>query len=100
MNLISKTTYGEYLTVSAPIHKWEEILDTEFYEFEVQPNPVASEKEKIRTKIHRCMQYSLPKFLRGHVSAGTFLFVIITHTFMCACMYVCMYVCVYVCMYV
>ena len=84
MNLISKTIYGEYLTVSAPIHKWEEILDTEFYEFEVQPNSAVNfEKEqKIHTEIHRCMQYSLPKFLRGHVTAGIYVF------------YVWLYVCI------
>ena len=71
MHLISKTTFGEYLTVSAPIHKWEEVFDTEFYEFDVQPNPGHPQNDKkIQAKIHRCMKYSLPKFLRGHVSAG------------------------------
>eukprot|EP01036_Dinobryon_divergens_P026723 gene26723-35403_t len=70
MRLISKTTFGEYLTVSAPIHKWEEVFDTEFYEFDVQPTtPGNSKSEKIQAKIHRCMKYSIPKFLRGHVSA-------------------------------
>lgn len=69
MSLISETPNGEYITVSAPISKWEEVLNTEFFEFETETN-VDIGVNGGKSKLIRCLHYSLPKYLHGHVSAG------------------------------
>lgn len=66
IEVLSKTPFREYITVRAPISKWEEILNTEFHEFEV----VHADHAAATVKIHRALHYALPKYLRGHVSAG------------------------------
>ena len=71
MNLISESPRGEFFTISAPISKWEEVLNTEFFEFESESNSEAGpDQEKGKASIVRCLHYSLPKYLQGHVSAG------------------------------
>lgn len=70
MRIVSETPHGEYITVSAPISKWEEVLNTEFFEFEAEEKDASPGQQKVKTKLFRCLHYSLPKPLQGHVSAG------------------------------
>ena len=68
IEVVSKTTFVEYITVRAPISKWEEILNTEFFEFDL--NAKSAKGSNLPTKIHRCLKYSIPRYLRDHISAG------------------------------
>jgi len=55
------TVYEDYLTASAPIRVWEDILDTEFFELHYAP--------RREMPIVRCLQYTLPQELEGHVES-------------------------------
>eukprot|EP01038_Epipyxis_sp_PR26KG_P006001 gene6001-8263_t len=58
--LVEQSLYGDYLTATAPIGKWETVLNAEFYSFEI------SSSHGIQT-FHRALHYSLPLELIDHV---------------------------------
>lgn len=58
---ISASKYGDYVFADAPIHKWEQIFDSHFFEFEHKSKPGA--------KFARSFQYSIPECLWEHVEA-------------------------------
>ena len=62
--VIAETLSGEYLTARASIRVWEELLDTEFYEFHYRESDSASTK-----KIVRAETYSVPISLNNHVAS-------------------------------
>lgn len=61
ISVIHCTVYDDYITAEATVDKLEQILHTEFYEFEHKIRP--------GEKFIRSMEYSLPDFLVEHVSA-------------------------------
>jgi subtilase family serine protease len=60
-----KSQRGEYIKATAPLSMWENMLATEFYEWE---DTHQSHKERPITH-HRAEHYSLPDHLQKHVSA-------------------------------
>merc|ERR1712166_1200428 len=59
-NVTSITSRGEYISASAPLAVWSQLLDTEFYTV----THVASSD-----RINRCNAYSLPHFIAQHVQS-------------------------------
>merc|ERR1712166_483128 len=59
-NVTSITSRGEYISASAPLAVWSQLLDTEFYTV----THVASSD-----RINRCSDYSLPHFIAQHVQS-------------------------------
>lgn len=60
VTIIKQTTYGEYITVSAPISTWETMFNTEFFQYKQNKNDI---------KYLRAKEYSLPTELHSHVSS-------------------------------
>jgi tripeptidyl-peptidase I len=85
MNITYTSKRFEYLKATAPLVKWEEVLNTEFYEFrsqsqsrplhghphmEASPSPHAfSDSPKAVASVPRARAYSVPARLRGHIHA-------------------------------
>jgi tripeptidyl-peptidase I len=62
-NILSETSYGEYITANARIDVWEKLLKAEFYSFQqIQRNGHVSE-------IVRTERYWIPKVLDSHVES-------------------------------
>ncbi len=57
--VVSKTTYGEYITARAPISVWEQVLNTKFQAFI---------KEGEKSPLVRALEYSLESDIASHVS--------------------------------
>jgi tripeptidyl-peptidase-1 len=90
-SIISQTLYGEYVKVQGSISQWENLLNTQFYQFHrihpfrnaedsvSRPLPHHShiphhlrKKNKLATPHHplyRAMNYSLPVELKDHISS-------------------------------
>ena len=62
--VIAQTLYGEYLTARASISVWEELLDTEFYEFHYRESDLAVAKKVVRAE-----SYSVPLSLNKHIAS-------------------------------
>ena len=62
--VIAQTLYGEYLTARASISVWEELLDTEFYEFHYRESDLAVAKKVVRAE-----SYSVPLSLDKHIAS-------------------------------
>ena len=62
-SIVSETLYGEYITASAPVSVWEEVLDTEFFAYSL-PSRSDEERNYIRAE-----KYSVPIFLHPHVES-------------------------------
>lgn len=59
ISILKSTIYDDYITAEAPVSQWEALFNTEFYEFEQTASKGA--------KFLRCLAYSLPATLAGHV---------------------------------
>ncbi len=60
----------DYIHAEAPIRKWEELLNTEFYEFLDHSYRLGSGKPELEpTTFLRCLTYSIPYSLRDDVQA-------------------------------
>ena len=57
----TKTKYWEFVTATAPVFQWEEILNTEFYTFKL---PHESDRIVIRS-----LQYTIPSEVDAHIDA-------------------------------
>ena len=62
--LIAQTLLGEFLTATAPISVWEELLDTKFYEFHYREDDNSATQKFVRTN-----SYSIPVSLDKHVAS-------------------------------
>jgi hypothetical protein len=60
------SAHQDYLKASAPISKWEKLLDTKFYLWEDQSRTTMKEHQR---KMHRAEEYSLPEDMKSHLSA-------------------------------
>eukprot|EP01034_Spumella_vulgaris_P026875 gene26875-33523_t len=59
---VTKTSkYHDFITATAPVSVWEELMATEFFEFEHVKNK--------NVRVVRTLDYSLPEHLASHVSA-------------------------------
>ena len=65
ISILSETLSGEYVTAIAPIRIWEELLDTEFFEFYHSRGD-----EDVADRILRAESYSLPITLESHVASA------------------------------
>ena len=62
-NINSKSTLkGEYITASATVQQWEELLQAEFYSYQ-------HESKNVKKAVERANSYVLPKELVDHVDA-------------------------------
>ena len=73
-SIVSETLYGEYITASAPVSVWEEVLDTEFFIYTVLPinrdhQDYNVEGDKSVKNYIRAEKYSVPIVLDTHVQS-------------------------------
>jgi len=61
------SAHQDYLKASAPISKWEELLNTKFYQWEDHTR--ATMKDESHRKMHRAETYSLPEEVKSHLFA-------------------------------
>jgi subtilase family serine protease len=68
--VIDTINNGEYITASAPIHIWEKVLNTEFFEFSLNAEEwnLQEDDPALKLRFLRAKQYSLPDELHEHVS--------------------------------
>ncbi len=69
LEIVHVSPFREFIVVRACISVWEEILDTEFYDFHSANNKDRYYQENTDTYIVRSLGYSLPVELRSHVLA-------------------------------
>ena len=62
--IVSRSTNDAYITAEAPMAKWEELLDTEFFYFSLH-----GEGHPPSSKLIRSLKYSVPSYLDHHVSS-------------------------------
>ena len=65
VSILTETLSGEYITTSAPVSVWEELLDTQFFEF----HHIKDSKYGIE-KIIRAVSYSIPFVLDKHITSA------------------------------
>lgn len=53
----------DYIKASAPIHQWEDLLHTQFYEHEDRSIPLHKLHKNTHNRVHRANEYSLPSEL-------------------------------------
>jgi subtilase family serine protease len=68
IRISSISSSGHFITAVASISKWEELLNTQFYEWEVK-NYKTSEKSKQVKTVIRSEEYHLPHSLVSHIHA-------------------------------
>lgn len=61
------TTNSHYIKASAPIYKWELLLNTQFHQWEDRSRHIAVPNDN--RFIHRATEYSLPHTIKDHLSA-------------------------------
>ena len=69
LEIVHVSPFREFIVVRACISVWEEILDTEFYDFHSAKNKDRYNQDNTDTYIVRALDYSLPVELRSHVMA-------------------------------
>jgi tripeptidyl-peptidase I len=66
VSILSQTTYGEYITCSATVGKWEELFDTTFHEYHDVVDPSVTTMST--PVVIRSQSLSLPEELIPHVA--------------------------------
>ena len=61
--IVSETSFGDYITASAPVSVWEKMFDTEFFTYSMSTTS-GDENKYIRAE-----KYSLPSILHTHVES-------------------------------
>ena len=71
-SIVSETSYGEYITARASIQVWEEMFNTVFYTYALQPSESdygqPSDKSGVKRFV-RAEEYSVPMVLDKHVTS-------------------------------
>jgi subtilase family serine protease len=62
-----ESAHQDYIKASAPISKWEQLLDTKFYQWEDHSR--GKDAKGVKRFMHRAEQYSLPEEVKPHLFA-------------------------------